>query len=183
MGSHPGGLSEVARVWSRPLRAILGTMNHVSSNFRAEVLGKRLGVARRGPPGSIQKGAAALASWAGARGVSVTAHDGSGLSYWNRVAPVGIARLLESAEAEPWGGVLRASLPTGGVGTLEDRLDGVPVRAKTGTLTRISALSGWVLAKRTGSWIEFSIMSSGLPTSTAKDLEDRVVRTLWRYAA
>ncbi len=182
-GDHPSGLAEVARVSSRPLEAILTKMNYVSSNFRAEVLGKRLAVALAGPPGSIGKGAAALRAWIAARGATVAAYDASGLSYANRVAPRGIVRLLETAEAQPWGETLRETLPPGGRGTLENRLDGVPVRAKTGSLTRISALSGWILAERTGTWIEFSILSTGMSTWTAKDLEDRIVRVLWRSAA
>jgi serine-type D-Ala-D-Ala carboxypeptidase/endopeptidase (penicillin-binding protein 4) len=182
MGAHPGGIPEVTRVRSRPLDALLVTTNKASANFHAEVLGKRLGVEASGAPGSIGKGAAAMSGWAGSRGVGVQAHDASGLSYANRATPAGMARLLEAAEARPWGETLRGTLPTGGEGTLRTRLRGEPVRAKTGTLSSISALSGWVLADRTGTWVEFSIMGSG-STRTLKAIEDRIVRILRRQAA
>lgn len=180
VGRHPTGLTELARVRSRSLEDLLRTTNVYSSNFRAEVLGKRLAVARFAAPGSIAKGARAIAAFAADHGVGVTAHDSSGLSYANRVAPVGMVRLLEAAEGASWGAVLRSSLPGPGQGTLEHRLSGVPLRAKTGTLTARSALSGWVRSRRSDTWVEFSIISSGLSTSRAKAIEDEIVRILHR---
>src|SRR5204863_7270546 len=104
-------------------------------------------------------------------------------SYADRVTAAGMVHLLEFADGEPWADALRESLPGPGDGTLEDRLHGVPVRAKTGTLENISALSGYLLLTRTGEWAEFSILSSGFWPSTEKDIEDAIVRTLWRSAA
>lgn len=177
-GQSPSGLLEVARVESPPVADLLRAMNVYSLNFYAEVLGKRLGVSGRGVPGTISKGAATTAGWARAHGVPVTAFDGSGLSYWNRVTASGLARLLGLAEEQPWGLDLRLSLPAPGHGTLRDRLKGVLVRAKTGTLTRVSALSGWVWLEHRQTWGEFSILSSGMSISAAKAIEDRVVRIL-----
>jgi D-alanyl-D-alanine carboxypeptidase len=93
-----------------------------------------------------------------------------------------MARSLVAAEREPWGTKLRKGLPRGGQGTLKDRLEGLYVRAKTGTLTNTSTLSGWVQLKKTKQWAAFSIMSSGMPKSTAARVEDRVVRILRRSA-
>jgi serine-type D-Ala-D-Ala carboxypeptidase/endopeptidase (penicillin-binding protein 4) len=177
-GDSPSGLIEVASVESPTLAGLLRTMNVYSSNFYAEVLGKRLGVARYGVPGTISKGAATTAAWARAHGVQVTAYDGSGLSYWNRVTAGGLARLIGLAEEKPWGLNLRLSLPAPGQGTLRNRLNGVLVRAKTGTLTRISALSGWVWLDHRHAWAEFSILSTGISISSAKAIEDSVVRIL-----
>ncbi len=95
----------------------------------------------------------------------------------------GIVRLLWEAEAASWGPDLLGALPTGGQGTLRDRLRSLPVRAKTGTLTGISALSGWVRLERTGTWAEFSILSSGMPKWVAVTLEDRIVRLVQRGAS
>jgi D-alanyl-D-alanine carboxypeptidase/D-alanyl-D-alanine-endopeptidase (penicillin-binding protein 4) len=175
----PSGLVEVARVGSPPLIDLLRVMNVYSSNFFAEVLGKRLGVAGYGAPGTISKGAAATGAWAQAHGIRVTARDGSGLSYRNRVTARGLARLLGLAEREPWGLDLRRSLPAPGQGTLRHRLKGVLVRAKTGTLRRISALSGWVWLEHRQAWAEFSILSSGVSIYSAKAIEDKVVRILF----
>jgi D-alanyl-D-alanine carboxypeptidase/D-alanyl-D-alanine-endopeptidase (penicillin-binding protein 4) len=177
-GRSPSGLAEVARVDSPTLAHLIRAMNVYSSNFYAEVLGKRLGVARHGIPGTILKGARATAAWAGARGVPVTAHDGSGLSYRNLATASGLARLLGLAEIETWGVHLRLSLPAPGQGTLRERLRGVRVRAKTGTLRRISALSGWVWLEHRQAWAEFSILSNGVSIYSAKAIEDKVVRIL-----
>jgi serine-type D-Ala-D-Ala carboxypeptidase/endopeptidase (penicillin-binding protein 4) len=181
-GHHDPGLPTVASVASLELRRILSKVNRDSSNFGAEVLGKLLGALTLGRPGTIAKGAAAIERYARRHGAGIVARDSSGLSYRNRVSPGGLVRLLGAAQRAPWWVPLRDGLPTGGQGTLEHRLHGVPVRAKTGTLRDISALSGWVRLRKTGRWASFSILSSHMPTSRAKDLEDAVVRTLWRRA-
>ena len=175
----PSNRTLVATTESRPLATLVRYMNRNSSNFFAEVLGKRLGVAAAEAPGTIAKGASAIEDFAARLGVELTAHDSSGLSYRNRVSPAGIVKLLTHVEdSAGYYEVLRRGLPTGGQGTLEERLGGVRIRAKTGSLDGVSALSGWLWLKRTGSWAEFSILSSGMYYWTAKGVEDRIVRVL-----
>lgn len=181
-GTAPAGTTAVAQTRSAPLKTLLAYTNRQSSNFFAEVIGKLLGASVRKPPGTIAKGAAVIARWTARHGVEAVARDSSGLSSENRVSPRGLVQLLEVAEKEPWGGMFRRSLPVPGRGTLEDRLQGVRLRAKTGTLDGVSALSGWVWMKRAESWGEFSILSGGLPKSQAVEIEDAIVRTLARYA-
>jgi serine-type D-Ala-D-Ala carboxypeptidase/endopeptidase (penicillin-binding protein 4) len=177
----PASLVPVAEVPSEPLAKIIDVMNRFSSNFWAEVLGKRLGTETQGVPGSIAKGAAAIRSWAAQLGVAVRARDSSGLSYGNRISPGGMVRLLGVVEDRPWGATLREALPSGGQGTLGGRLGRVPFHAKTGTLTSVSALSGYVWMRRRNAWVEFSILSR-LSKDAAVRIEDRVVRILWRDA-
>jgi D-alanyl-D-alanine carboxypeptidase/D-alanyl-D-alanine-endopeptidase (penicillin-binding protein 4) len=181
-GAPPSGLTQLAKVRSEPLEVLVGYMNRRSSNFFAEVLGKRLSVNEYGRPGTIAKAAAAVAAWADGHGVAMKAYDGSGLSYSNRISPRGVTRLMAVTENEPWGSKLRASLARGDQGTLEGRLEGVPLRAKTGTLTNVSTLSGWVYLKQRKKWAAFSILSSGMPKATAVKVEDRIVRILRRSA-
>lgn len=181
-GRPPAGLATVAEVGSKRLRVLLQHQNHDSDNFDAEVLGKLLGAVEFGRPGSIAKGAAAIAAWTHAHGVGVVSYDASGLSYRNRVSAEGIVTLLRIAQGERWAEAFIHSLPHPGVGTLEDRLDGVPLVAKTGTLEDISALSGWVRLESTRRWARFSILSTGLDTSREKDIEDAIVRNLWKHA-
>ncbi|HEU4353989.1 MAG TPA: D-alanyl-D-alanine carboxypeptidase [Actinomycetota bacterium] len=180
-GTPPRGAVELASVASRPLRPVLARMLRPSDNFYAEMLGKRLG-AHSGPPGTIAKGAAAIEAWVSSNGVSFDVNDNSGLSYANRVSTHGIVRLLWVAEAAAWGPALFAALPSGGQGTLRHRFATVQVRAKTGTLTDISALSGWVWLERLEGWGEFSILSSGMPKYRASELEDKIVRILQNHA-
>jgi D-alanyl-D-alanine carboxypeptidase/D-alanyl-D-alanine-endopeptidase (penicillin-binding protein 4) len=177
-GAPPGGLQDLASIESKPMRVLLAKMLRPSWNFAAEVLGKGLGAEVRGIPGTIAKAAATIEAWAAGRGVEFTLFDSSGLSYDNRVTAAGIVELLGQVEDEVWGDELRHALPTGGQGTLEHRLPGVNVRAKTGTLEAISALSGWVYAERLDAWIEFSILSRGMSKSVASDIEDDIVRIL-----
>jgi D-alanyl-D-alanine carboxypeptidase/D-alanyl-D-alanine-endopeptidase (penicillin-binding protein 4) len=177
-GEPPEGLADVAVIRSRPLRSILARMNRPSNNFYAEVLGKLLGAKAAGLPGTIAKGAAALRGWVAGHGVDFSLYDGSGLSYANRVTARGIVQLLWVADAAPWGPVLRQALASGGQGTLEDRLRGVKVRAKTGSLDGVSALSGWVWLEKEGDWTEFSILSRGMPKWIASSIEDAIVRIL-----
>jgi serine-type D-Ala-D-Ala carboxypeptidase/endopeptidase (penicillin-binding protein 4) len=177
-GDPPEGLETIAVERSASLQRLSTKMLRPSDNFMAETLGKRLG-AETALPGTIAKGAAALQGWTDAHGIAFRLHDSSGLSYGDRVTAHGIVRLLSFAEDQPWGLELRAALPTGGQGTLVNRLHGIDVRAKTGTLDDVSALSGWV---KTGpnEWTEFSILSRGLSKWTASGIEDRIVEILDR---
>lgn len=182
IGSPPEGLVPVAKVASVPLAQMMRYTNRHSSNFFAEVLGKRLAVETYGAPGTIANGARAIEAFASRLGVDVDAYDSSGLSYSNRVSPNGFTRLLDAVEAESWFGALRSTLAGADQGTLKDRLVGVKLRAKTGTLNYISTLSGWVWLRRTDSWAAFSIMSSGLYKSTAVQIEDAILREITRNA-
>jgi serine-type D-Ala-D-Ala carboxypeptidase/endopeptidase (penicillin-binding protein 4) len=181
-GRAPHDVAEVARVQSSPLRAILSKMNRPSDNFYAEVLGKLLGVETSGTPGTIAKGAAAIEAFARAHGVAVEAHDGSGLSYLNRVTADGVVRLLWAANEASWGTALRNGLASGGQGTLASRLHDVRLRAKTGSLDGVSALSGWVWLERKDRWGEFSILCSGMAKAQAVVIEDKIVRILSNQA-
>ncbi|MDQ3216336.1 MAG: D-alanyl-D-alanine carboxypeptidase [Actinomycetota bacterium] len=182
-GAAPTGLTPVAKVSSAPLAKLMTQMNVTSSNFFAEILGKALGAAVRGPRGSIAKGARVLESYAYGAGVRVTAHDSSGLSHADRMSSRGLIRLLQDAATKPWFPALRHSLASPGRGTLENRLEGVRVKAKTGTLIDVSALSGWVWLRREQAWAEFSIISGDMPKYRAVALEDAIVRKLAGHAA
>lgn len=176
-GAAPRGLEVLGTLESKPLEVLLAKMLRPSWNFAAEVLGKGLGAAASGAPGTIAKGASAIESWTRSHGAGFRLNDSSGLSYSNRVNAASMVRLLWAADRTDWGDALRGALPGGGQGTLEHRLRRVQIRAKTGTLSHISALSGWVFAERLGTWIEFSILSSvGKPAAT--EIEDKIVRVL-----
>jgi D-alanyl-D-alanine carboxypeptidase len=145
-------------------------------NLDAEVLGKRLGAAVFGPPGTTAKGAAAIQRWARRRDVHVVALDASGLSYRNRITTSAMVRLLTIAR-RTWGHTLPSTLAAPGEGTLVGRLGGLAVRVKTGTLLDgVSALSGYVRPAGRSPWLAFSIMSRGLSKDRAVAIEDEIVR-------
>jgi D-alanyl-D-alanine carboxypeptidase/D-alanyl-D-alanine-endopeptidase (penicillin-binding protein 4) len=177
-GAPPTGLSPIAEIRSRPLGALLAAMDRPSDNWYAEVLGKMLAASSAGPPGTIAKAAAAIESFTDAHGADFSLYDSSGLSYDNRVTADGILTLLSFANTTDWGADLRRALPTGGQGTLIYRLHDVRVRAKTGTLDGVSALSGWVWLERDERWVEFSILSAGLSKDAAVRIEDKILHVL-----
>jgi D-alanyl-D-alanine carboxypeptidase/D-alanyl-D-alanine-endopeptidase (penicillin-binding protein 4) len=178
-GKAPKGLGELTTVESPPLSTILRRQNLPSDNFYAETLGKLLGADVLGGAGSIAKGANAIDAFAEAHDApAVDPFDSSGLSYDDRVTADNLVRLLWYSDTQSWADDLRGALAAGGQGTLASRLSNVEVRAKTGTLTSVSALSGWVRNEASGHWVEFSILSQGMAKTTASHLEDRIVTIL-----
>lgn len=154
---------QVGTYRSPPLRDIVRTMNHESQNLYAEQLLRTLAIVNRPDTSSeeLSKGSAALGALAaktelaevGVDTSRVQLVDGSGLSRKNYVTPQAMTRLLRHMRVDADTDLRSAfydSLPTGGKeGTLEYRyLYGAPaqgnVRAKTGTLSGVSALSGYV---------------------------------------
>jgi D-alanyl-D-alanine carboxypeptidase/D-alanyl-D-alanine-endopeptidase (penicillin-binding protein 4) len=90
------------------------------------------------------------------------ADDGSGLGRNSLVTPQLVTKLLQREYASPDRELWVSLLPVGGEdGTLEHRLccvfDGSAIRAKTGTLGRAIALSGYANSKSSG-WLAFSIL-------------------------
>ena len=106
--------------------------------------------------------------------------DGSGLSLYNYVsAELEIAFLRYAYQRDGIFPALYASLPVAGVdGTLKNRMRRSPargkVRAKTGTLTGVATLAGYVQASN-GHWLAFCIMNQGqCKARSARDFQDRV---------
>jgi D-alanyl-D-alanine carboxypeptidase/D-alanyl-D-alanine-endopeptidase (penicillin-binding protein 4) len=136
---------------SPPLREILPGFLKPSQNQIGEILLKTLGHELRGM-GSAGAGIAAIDSMAAAWGLPrrlLAQADGSGLSRYNLVAPEFLAALLERESRSPGFAILFDALPVAGrEGTLATRMRGTPaeanVHAKTGTLSGVRSLSGYV---------------------------------------
>jgi len=147
------GAPVLARVTSAPLAQIVEQVLSVSDNEGAEVLARHVGLAVSGE-GSSAAGTDAVISTLRRLGVTTdgaTVYDGSGLSRKDRIDPdtlVDVLRLASSdghADLRP----VITGLPVAGfTGSLALRFDDAPVpgrghvRAKTGTLTGVSALAG-----------------------------------------
>ena len=113
-----------------------------------------------------------------------TIADGSGLSQYNYVTPENIVMLLRyTYKNKNIFDPLYESLPIAGVdGTLKSRMTSGKarknVRAKTGTVSGVSTLSGYVRASN-GNLLAFSIMNNGVPSSaTGRAYQDRVCQEL-----
>ena len=178
-----GGGWPLAVRWSPPLAEILRHMDVVSDNFTAELVLKQLGavVARQG---TTAAGAQVVRTVLAAHAVplaGVRIADGSGLSGLDRMTPKALVTVLQRGWADrEIRSVLFGVLPVSGRdGTLEDRMDRPPargnVRAKTGTLNGVSALSGYVRER-----YAFAILvnAPGLSPSTAHAAQDRFATVL-----
>jgi D-alanyl-D-alanine carboxypeptidase/D-alanyl-D-alanine-endopeptidase (penicillin-binding protein 4) len=158
----------LASVQSPPLSRLVRWMDQVSDNFVAEMLLKQLG-AVQGTRGTTAVGVGVVTGLLVQAGVpmdGVRIVDGSGLSLLDRMTANALVALLAAMWNDP--GVrpeLLAALPIAGrTGTLDDRMRRGPatgvVRAKTGTTSNASALSGFV-----GDRYVFSILQNGWPVS------------------
>jgi serine-type D-Ala-D-Ala carboxypeptidase/endopeptidase (penicillin-binding protein 4) len=146
---------------------VLKRLNKLSSNFVAETLLKTMGAELRGSPGSFTKGIDVVEEFL-ARDVGIprgtyVMKNGSGLNDANRFSTAQMDRLLRHMyERFPLAPEYLSSLGIAGKdGTLKYRFDGTDavgrLRAKTGTLEGVSALSGYVQSAG-GEKFSFSIM-------------------------
>jgi D-alanyl-D-alanine carboxypeptidase/D-alanyl-D-alanine-endopeptidase (penicillin-binding protein 4) len=94
--------------------------------------------------------------------------DGSGLSRYNLFSPNDMVWILERMKNEqPWSRITGV-LATGGKGTLgrEYQADSARIYAKTGSLSGVGALSGYLLT-RSGKTLIFSVMLNNTRGSNA----------------
>jgi serine-type D-Ala-D-Ala carboxypeptidase/endopeptidase (penicillin-binding protein 4) len=156
-------------------------MNKDSDNFFAEELVKDIAMQANGR-GTTGAGAALAAGFARRLGARARLVDGSGLSRGNRASPYRVVRLLTALAQRDEYDALLASLPIAGRdGTLADRMRRGPARshchAKTGTLSDVSALSGYCTA-RSGDVYGFSILMNAINPVNARRLQDRMAQVL-----
>jgi D-alanyl-D-alanine carboxypeptidase/D-alanyl-D-alanine-endopeptidase (penicillin-binding protein 4) len=163
------------------MERLVRLMNKPSDNFFAELLAKDVAMQVSGR-GSTSAGAALIEGFARRLGARAQLVDGSGLSRGNRASPYRIVRLLtEMAQRDEYEAFF-TSLPVAGRdGTLYDRMRRGPARsrchAKTGTLSDVSALSGYCEA-RSGDVYAFSFLMNRAYTPSARRLQDRMAQAL-----
>ena len=179
----------IHRFESLPLSSMCRLINKYSNNFMAEMVLLKLGAERYEAPGNWEKGVRALAEYLQGIGLDPSPHllgNGSGMGDVNRISPallVGVLRHMAlDYEAGP---EFVASLTVSGVdGTLATRYD-IPdvkqaVRGKTGTLSDVMAISGYVL-DRGCERIVFSLLFNGIankPRDRLYDAQVELVRIL-----
>jgi D-alanyl-D-alanine carboxypeptidase/D-alanyl-D-alanine-endopeptidase (penicillin-binding protein 4) len=182
--------AELARVESPPMLRLVEWMLQQSDNVIAEALARQVALAK-GQPASF-KGAAdavdAVVADLGLPADESDLHDGSGLSTNNRLTPTLLTDLLKLAASgtQPVLTGMFGGLPVAGwSGTLSDRFAGPSqqawgvIRAKTGTLDGIGALSGEVVT-RDGRLLVFAILANAVPldTNTTRAALDRIASAL-----
>jgi D-alanyl-D-alanine carboxypeptidase/D-alanyl-D-alanine-endopeptidase (penicillin-binding protein 4) len=181
----------LANYESAPLLEDLTVVNKVSQNLHAELTLREIGREKAGV-GSIASGLAeeqAVFAAAGIKPEEYALFDGSGLSRATLVTPHALLSLLVFADKQPWAAEFRSTLPVGGVdGTLAERFKGTPaeghVFAKTGTLSHVNALSGY-LDTTAGERLAFSIICANhkLTSRGATHIMDAIVQALMEKPA
>jgi D-alanyl-D-alanine carboxypeptidase/D-alanyl-D-alanine-endopeptidase (penicillin-binding protein 4) len=166
VGEAPEATEELLRHRGRTLAEIVRLCMKYSNNQIAEALVKQLGISGGGT-GSWQSGGQEMRRVLDELGVDPETYalvDGSGLSYENKATPRAFVQALRAGEASfDFGPEWIASMPLANLdGTLADRASGATgsVRAKTGTLTRVTALSGYAQLA-SGERARFSILVNG----------------------
>jgi D-alanyl-D-alanine carboxypeptidase/D-alanyl-D-alanine-endopeptidase (penicillin-binding protein 4) len=180
VGRPPGILRTLSTVLSKPLSDLGTTTLQDSVNTWAEMLLKDVGASDG--EGSTRHGLQVVRSIVAAAGGDLgVAYDGSGLSQLdskNAVQELGTVRGLGMSTRGP---TLLAELPVSCTnGTLKKRLCNLAgrVHAKTGTVSFVSALTGYVIDS-SGRRLWFSVQVKGnLSTSSRQALIDRAVTAL-----
>ncbi len=164
---------------SPPLAGILAVVNKESNNFYADQLFRSFGWG--GTANGAENRVKALLERAGADPGAVSLRDGSGLSRKNMVTPRAMGLVLAYMSRQPEYEAFRAALPAGGEpeSTLRYRLSGVPVRAKTGSLEFVRALSGYATTAG-GHEVAFVIFANhyDAPSYRITQTIDRIARTI-----
>ncbi|MEG4487745.1 D-alanyl-D-alanine carboxypeptidase/D-alanyl-D-alanine-endopeptidase [Microcoleus sp. D2_18a_B4] len=194
---------ELATVESPPLAELVRETNRVSNNLYAEVLLRLLGKVTDKMPvpqtltGKMpvpqedtgESGLKELKTVLTQLGVNPNSYrlaDGSGLSRHNLITPEALVETLRFMANSPAASIYRQSLPIAGEsGTLKNRFNVTPNRvimqAKTGTMSGVSALSGYIEVPNYEPLV-FSIIvnQSDLSTAKMRSATDEIVLLLNR---
>jgi serine-type D-Ala-D-Ala carboxypeptidase/endopeptidase (penicillin-binding protein 4) len=177
---------------SMPLSQLLVPFLKLSNNMHAEALTKTMGTLR-GRRGNWADGLSYTKAYLKSTGASMTGImlvDGSGLTRRNKLTPLALGRFLYRIQRETWWPVFNAALPIAGNttrlvgGTLRHRMNGTKAannaHAKTGTLTGVTALSGYVTGADGRRYV-FTMLSN-YSGSSPRPVENTFVITLagWR---
>ncbi len=185
----PDSLTLLAEI-SHSIDTVVTYVNKVSDNLGAECLLRDVPNIVKGEIGSARNGLRLERSYLRACGVDSTEYvivDGSGVSRYDVVTPADIVLVLNHTLNTPEGKIFFKSLPVSGVdGTLEYRMqDGFvagKVHAKTGSLSGVSTLSGYVIIP--GDTLVFSMMMQNYPPendSSVIALQDQLCKILALY--
>ena len=174
------GARILARHTSQPLSEYLAVVNKESNNLFSELIFRAVGRADSGL-GSPHASSEAVRGSLLALGIDTSGlqqYDGSGLSSENRVSAATFVDLFRRMSAGPFWPPFWASLPRAGtrgeLGRMYRSAAAGNLRAKTGTIEGVSALSG-VVRSRDGERLAFSLIVNDSPSQTrAKRVENEI---------
>ena len=189
-GKTPQNTDPVIVNASKPLPVLIKHSLKESDNLYADAFLKTMGIQKNGV-GTYVEGLNVMVDMlrqiTDIRFRNLKLYDGAGLSRYNLVTPEQIAELLTGIYGdESLNEYIINSLPVSGVdGTLKDRMNSNKVKgyikAKTGSMGGVSALSGYIFIDRR-SPIIFTVLINGIVNSAkpkiAKEFEDRLCEIL-----
>lgn len=175
----PAGAKEISKI-ERSFGEVIVNLNKTSDNLSAEMTLLAMGQRYSEGPASAKKGLKMIDSLiieCGFNPRNYRIEDGSGVSHYTLVSVellTGILKYMyyEQPELQK---VLEESFPNAGIdGTLKSRMKGTlaesNLRAKTGTLSGVSCLTGYVTGKG-GDKYAFSIMIQNHVAKTSRAIE------------
>lgn len=190
-GIAPNNLSVLAKHQSEPLRVLVTEMLKKSENVIAGSIFKKLGSLYLHKPGSWKNGGTAVTQILGQKAGVNTQHisviDGSGLSRYNQVSPAQMMQTLDFAyHNKATNYEFISALPIAGKdGTLKKRLFNVSgkVHAKTGTMSGVVALAGYVTSadKEPIAFVMIFNGRNGMGWAY-RSIEDKIVTVLAKYS-
>lgn len=180
-GRTPQGAQILAFVESPTMARLVALTNKPSDNFFAETLVKDLAMQANGK-GTTGSGARLAAGFASRVGSGARLVDGSGLARGNRASPFRVAKLLIALrKREEFPAFFDSLSIAGRDGTLKPRMRRGPARGrcrgKTGTISGVSAVSGYCEA-RSGDTYAFSILMNGVNPFGARKLQDSMLQAI-----
>src|SRR5829696_1527536 len=196
----PQTASQVGDYGSDTMADLVRDTNVPSNNFYAEMLLKDVG-AQFGSSGSTAGGLEAVRRFASGQGARFNGENGSGLSRRNKSSPASVVKLLDSmieidekksaseqvAEERLRDAWIDSLAVAGRTGTVARRMRGTAAASschvKTGTLNRVSALSGYCF--RGGDDVDhaviFSLLMNRVDVNRAHLIQDRMAALIARY--
>lgn len=168
--------SPVATLKGKPLSEVVWGMNKFSNNFIAEMLA--FATEHHDPVLKVE-------SWIEkidpSLGSQMTLHNFSGLSRKNRISAKLLNRILQFASQHPtYGPEFLSSLSIGGEdGTLKNRFSNqtlaAQVRAKSGSLSNVTALAGVLMGKNENIGFVFLWNDQRLNGAELRTLEEKIL--------
>jgi D-alanyl-D-alanine carboxypeptidase/D-alanyl-D-alanine-endopeptidase (penicillin-binding protein 4) len=174
---------------SMPLNEVLKILMKKSQNLYAETMVRILGLNEYGE-GTFKDGKKVVENVLKDFGIKPETYaymDGSGLSRYNFISPEHIVKILEGMHNSQYREIWHDILPIAGIdGTLEKRMKGTKaegnVRAKTGTISNVRGLSGYVTTSE-GEDLVFSFLVNGHLRSSRETnlITDRILELISEY--
>jgi len=176
----------------QPMDSMIINLNKISDNLSAENTLKTIAAEKLGAPGSTKAGIWVVNRFLSSIGIDTTKYyvvDGSGVSHYNLVTPeIYITLLKYMFTNKKFFDLYYTSLPIANIdGTLKGRMKGTKaegnLRAKTGTISGVSTLSGYV-ETADGEWLAFSIMMQNFIGSSKpyRDAQDKIGALLAEFS-